>query len=232
MITGFFDNATGKYRSDYNSPDFMSAYYKSQSPQGQAQAAQAASAPPPQVSQMAVSQAQSDLAGMPGMQQINQAAVSAADPFAAQRGQYQNSLKDLMSGNFSSSDPSYQARFQGGQQALERSQAAKGFLGSGNMLTALQDYGQGQASQEYNNQYQRLMPLTGATTGSPAAAGALQGQLYDWRNQALASQGAGMTNLASTQPAAQPNASQNVLANIMNQQYTTQPAQKSSGWFY
>lgn len=146
----------------------------------------------PNVSQMSIAQGRSDLSGIGNPLQINQAAVSAADPFAPQRQQYQNALQGLMQGNFTPNDPSYQFRVGQGQQALERSQAAKGFLGSGNILQSLQDYGQGQGSTEYQNQYNRLLPLTGATTGSPGAAGSIQAGLYDWRNNALANIGGGM----------------------------------------
>jgi hypothetical protein len=104
------------------------------------------------------------------------AAAAAADPFASQRGQYQNSLAQLMQGNFTPSDPSYKFRVDQGQQALERSAAAKGFLGSGNILQELQKYGQDMGSQEYQNQYNRLLPLTGATTGSSGAAGSILAQ--------------------------------------------------------
>lgn len=58
------------------------------------------------------------------------------------------------------SDPSYQFRFQQGIDAVARSGAAKGFLGSGNLATALSDYGQQSASQEYQAQFQRLSNLS------------------------------------------------------------------------
>jgi hypothetical protein len=99
------------------------------------------------------------------------AGSAAADPFASQRGQYQESLQRLMTGAFSPSDPSYGWRFGQGQQAIERSLGAHGLLNSGNRLTALTDYGQGQASTEYANQFSRLSQLSGANVGSPAAAG-------------------------------------------------------------
>lgn len=145
-----------------------------------------------QLGQLAVQQAQSELAPGGVIEQMTQAGAAAADPFAGQRGQYQNALQNLMAGQFSTSDPSYQFRLQQGQQALERSAAAKGMLGSGNILQALQDYGQGAASQEFQNQYNRLLPLTGATTGSPGQAGAIRSGAYQWRQNALANLGAGM----------------------------------------
>lgn len=54
-------------------------------------------------------------------------------------------------------DPSYQFRLSQGQQALENSAAARGGLLSGNTGRALQDYGQGAASQEYGNIWDRAM---------------------------------------------------------------------------
>lgn len=58
---------------------------------------------------------------------------------------------------FQSNDPSYQFRFQQGQQAVERSLAAKGMLNSGNAAMELQQYGQGAASQEFQAQHQRMI---------------------------------------------------------------------------
>jgi hypothetical protein len=52
-------------------------------------------------------------------------------------------------------DPGYQWRLQQGQQALERSAAARGGLFSGRAAKDLTDYSQGMASQEYGNAYNR-----------------------------------------------------------------------------
>jgi hypothetical protein len=54
-------------------------------------------------------------------------------------------------------DPAYQFDLQQGQQALERSAAAQGGLQSGGTLKALTQYAQGQASNEYQNAYNRYM---------------------------------------------------------------------------
>ena len=70
---------------------------------------------------------------------------------------YQNKLQAMSSGQFSPDDPSYQWRFQQGQQAVERSLAAKGLLNSGNAAIELQQYGQGAASQEYGAQFDRML---------------------------------------------------------------------------
>lgn len=53
-------------------------------------------------------------------------------------------------------DPGYQFRQQQGQQALERSAAARGGLLSGGTLKALTRYGQDVASAEYGNAYNRF----------------------------------------------------------------------------
>lgn len=55
----------------------------------------------------------------------------------------------------------YKFRFDQGQKALERSAAARGSLNSGNTLAALSTYGQGQAAQEYGDQFKRLSDLYG-----------------------------------------------------------------------
>lgn len=76
---------------------------------------------------------------------------------------YADQLKTLMTGQFSPNDPSYAWRFQQGQQAVERSAAAKGLLQSGNAAIELQQYGQGMASQEYGAQFNRTLSALGAS---------------------------------------------------------------------
>lgn len=95
-----------------------------------------------------------------------------ADPFAPQRGQYQNQLSRLMAnpGDFASS-PTYKFAYDQGMGALTASAAARGRLNSGNYLKDLMDYGQGKASQLFFPQANLLSTLSGATTGSPGAAG-------------------------------------------------------------
>jgi len=51
----------------------------------------------------------------------------------------------------------YKWRYEQGLQATDRAQAANRGLTSGNRLTALQDYGQGAASQEYENEWTRQL---------------------------------------------------------------------------
>lgn len=118
------------------------------------------------------------------MSKATDSAAARADPFAPERPQYADALQQMMMNpqNFAQ-DPSYQWRVGQGQAALERSNAAKGYLGSGNMNIDLVNYGQNAGSQEYQNQYNRLAQLSGANTGSPATAGQTYGQ--------------GMTNVAN-----------------------------------
>ena len=56
-------------------------------------------------------------------------------------------------------NPAYQFRLSQGMKAIDRSAAAKGNLLSGNTLAAAQQFGQGLASQEYENQVNRLSGL-------------------------------------------------------------------------
>lgn len=75
---------------------------------------------------------------------------------------YEQRLQELISNpDAIANTNAYRFRFNEGQQALERSAAAKGMLRSGNTLAALTNYGQGAASQEYGNEVSRLGALTG-----------------------------------------------------------------------
>jgi hypothetical protein len=157
-----------------------------------------------------------------------------ADPFAAQRPQYQNQLTALMTGgdpskamlhpgyNFQTSDPSYAWRLQQGQQTVQRGLAQTGQTGSGNEMAQLQQYGQGMASQEFSNEFNRqqtsygneftqLSRLAGADVGSPAAAGQLQAAQNQSQQQAASSLGNTIGGAAG-----------NWLGNYMNSGSTTQ----------
>lgn len=112
-----------------------------------------------------------------------QLAAQYADPFHQYRSQYAPLLNNLMGvgsgpggGSVSAlaslqNRPSYQFRYNQGLQALNSSLAARGMLGSGNRLAALTNYGQDYASNEYNNEYNRLAGLSGASSGQMGAAG-------------------------------------------------------------
>lgn len=87
------------------------------------------------------------------------------DPYNTAGGESTQSLLDLsrdLGGpqkefQFSEDDPSYKWRLQQGQQALERSAAARGQLTGGGTMKALARYGQGAASQEYQAAFNRFM---------------------------------------------------------------------------
>ncbi len=85
-----------------------------------------------------------------------------------------NQLAQLNSGNYSSfqESPDYQFTLQQGTQALDRSAAARGSLYSGGQQADLMQYGQGLASQQYNNYYNKLASLAGM---GQSAASALAG---------------------------------------------------------
>lgn len=107
------------------------------------------------------------------MRPSGQDVSSMADPWAANRPIYMEQLNRLMTQGFNPNDPAYKARMQAGTSAIERSAAAKGMLGSGNTLAELTQFGQGLASQEYQNQFARLAELAGVQAGSPVDAARL-----------------------------------------------------------
>jgi hypothetical protein len=67
--------------------------------------------------------------------------------------------------------PGYQFRLAEGQRAAERSAAARGSLASGSTLRALARYGEGLASQEYDNFSNRLASLIGIGQNAATTAG-------------------------------------------------------------
>jgi len=87
--------------------------------------------------------------------------------------------------------PGYDFRFSEGQKALERSAAAGGNLNSGATGKALIRYGQGVASEEFNNYANRLSGLAGMGQNAAAQTGTLG-------NQNLAQQGAAASSLGNT----------------------------------
>lgn len=121
-------------------------------------------------------------------------------PFRQVGTQAINSLANLSglngSADFSSFErsPGYQFRLQQGEQALNRSAAARGRLDSGATMQDLMNYGQGMASQEFGAHYNRLAGLAGAgqtstnqLAGFGAQAAAAQGNAMAGMGQARAS---------------------------------------------
>jgi hypothetical protein len=95
----------------------------------------------------------------------------------------------------------YKFRFNEGRSALENSAAAKGNLLSGNFARGVTEYGQGMASNEFKNYYDRLFGQ--ASLGANAASGAANnasamsgqiGQSYGNQGQAQASGMIGAAN--------------------------------------
>lgn len=137
-------------------------------------------------------------------------AIRGMDPFGPYRSQYAQQLMSLMSDPSKiTEDPGYKFQFNQGQQAVERSMAARGFLGSGNEAIALTEYGQGFAANYLDRQRQFLAGLAGANISpnyGPGITG--YGMGLDTASQALASLGYGITRggAAAGTPAAGPKA--------------------------
>ena len=89
--------------------------------------------------------------------------------------------KGLAGGKFDTSNPAYQFQLKQGQQALDRSSAARGMGASGAQMKAAQEYGQGLASQQYDKEYNRASGefgdyfnrLAGLAQGGQQAAGSM-----------------------------------------------------------
>lgn len=100
--------------------------------------------------------------------------------------------------------PDYQFAQQQGTQAVDRSAAASGALNSGAAVKAATEFGQGLASQQYGNYYNRLLSLaqigTNAATNSATnslAAGNAQAQTLGNYGTAQASGTIGSANALS-----------------------------------
>ena len=89
--------------------------------------------------------------------------------------------KGLSGGQFNTNNPAYQFQLKQGQQALDRSSAARGMGYSGAQMKASQQYGQGLASQQYDKEYNRATSefgdyynrLAGLSQGGQQAAGSM-----------------------------------------------------------
>jgi len=102
-----------------------------------------------------------------------------SDPFASERDYYKGKLRSLYDNPASLVEtPGYKA----GEQAVTRSMAANGYLGSGNMMTELFDYG----GKVFDSQAARLAQLAGAGA-TPGAGGATVANTMDSSNAAMVS---------------------------------------------
>ena len=100
-----------------------------------------------------------------------------ADPFKNYRGMFADRLVDMYTNPQTFiGDPGYQFRFNEGMRAMNRANAAGGFLHSGRALAEASRYGQDMASQELDKEISRLGVLSGASSGQMGTAGNLFAQ--------------------------------------------------------
>ena len=113
--------------------------------------------------------------------------------------------KGLAGGRFDTNNPAYQFQLKQGQQALDRSSAARGMGYSGAQMKASQEYGQGLASQQYDKEYNRASGefgdyfnrLAGLSQGGQQAAGSMAqagGQYASGASNTLGSLGGYLQN--------------------------------------
>jgi hypothetical protein len=114
-----------------------------------------------------------------GLMQEGQTAFNQSNPFGGYRPTYGADLLSLMQDPSSvTSLPGYQFQMNQGVQAIDRSAAAPGGtgFGSGAEGAALTQFGQGLASNFYNQQVQTLAGLAGANISPSGMPGAIQAQ--------------------------------------------------------
>lgn len=132
--------------------------------------------------------------------------MGAWNTLLALAGQQGQGAADSAFGTFRAS-PGYQWRLNEGVRNVEGSEAARGSLYSGSTLKALQDRGEGLASQEYGNWTDMLRGLSDVGYGATGATAGARAQLAQLlagfarekgQNKANATLGAGnfFTNLA------------------------------------
>jgi len=128
--------------------------------------------------------------GIYGMSQANRTerASRDADPMSGYRSQYAQQLSHLAANpNTITTMPGYAA----GQQAVERRLASQGYLGSGNMMQAMSNYG----GDFYNREVARLSQLATPSPGAIESRVAGQNAASNQRGRSLASIGYGLWNL-------------------------------------
>ena len=106
------------------------------------------------------------------LMQQSQAAQAQLNPYA-QAGQ--TALGNLQAPSMEAlqNDPGYQFQLQEGNQALERSLAAQGMGQSGAAMKAAQRYGQGLASQSYNDYFNRQNSIANRGYGAAQGLGSI-----------------------------------------------------------
>lgn len=150
------------------------------------------------------------------------------DPFSSggNRAQYVPQMNELMRGGVAgvANDPMYQAMNAQSMQDVQRSMSARGQGGSGQEMLALRNSSQGNMMNYFNQQYNRLGELSGATKGggsSPAQFMQSPGSVYQQgadRGQALGNIfGAGMGAMSNR------NNSNTTNSNWTAEDYANQP---------
>jgi hypothetical protein len=104
-------------------------------------------------------------------------------------------------------DPGFAFRMQQGQEALDRSGAARGMTLSGAQVRGLTDYGQGQGSQEYQNAWNRAMSDRSTRFGQLASMAGLgqaaNAQMGQMGMQTAGQMGNNITGAGAAQAAGQ-----------------------------
>jgi hypothetical protein len=113
--------------------------------------------------------------------------------------------------SFITSNPQYKFMQGEGIRGMQRSAAAKGMFGSGNLLRDLTSFSSGLASSSYNTEMDRIMAMAGVGAGSPGSAGQIyssgMGQSAMYGQQAQQSLGTGLgygIGWMANQPSAAP----------------------------
>ncbi len=115
----------------------------------------------------------------------NSQGANIADPFNSQWAQYQPMLQQLMTQGIGAGNAGYDFALQQGIGAVDASAAAHGTFGSGGEAAALTKYGQGMASQQFQNQFNDLALLSGVNSSQTGTAGQIFAGQQGANNQAV-----------------------------------------------
>lgn len=129
------------------------------------------------------------------MKKLAEEAARMQDPFGPERGQYAGKLRNLYANPSSIVGmPGYQA----GLDAVERKMASQGYLGSGNMMASLHQYG----GDFFDKEVARLSGLAGAQFPPTGGNALLQGNMAgnNLASQSLATLGYGVRGLEGMFP--------------------------------
>jgi hypothetical protein len=128
---------------------------------------------------------------------IGNTAAGLADPFASQRPAYQKELSGLLTdpSSFKMDPGAIFARDQGLEGVARFGNSMFGTTRSGNTADTLNRDATGYAAHQYNKRIDQLMTLSGATTGSPAAASEQYVRGNQTNDQAIANGSRGINDI-------------------------------------